>query len=40
MTRLAEVISTVRRRRAWSDEEKVAILLPRSARAALFAQVD
>jgi transposase len=26
MTRLPEVISTVRRRRAWSDEEKVAIL--------------
>jgi transposase-like protein len=26
MTRLPEVISTVRRRRAWSHEEKVAIL--------------
>ena len=26
MTRLPEVISTVRRRRAWSTEEKVAIL--------------
>jgi transposase-like protein len=26
MTRLPEVISTVRRRRSWSTEEKVAIL--------------